>query len=362
MKHFVHTITVCLLWSMLCYGQPSSNGSVGNVVGGCPNLAIQLKAPKGNNTFYAISYCNIGDVTAEDSYLEIELDSDLSIIQATYPLLYKSNNVYRFLIGDVDAGECGSMYFQIPQALIKAHCLDAFAATALPCSNNTSTAQTVHTTNGGSNDNNNPNNGGFALTQAEVDLAPTGIGSSSYSDPIFEDHVFLDFVPTWDSLMRMFNDLQTYTFDPNCSTSVMNSSVMVVPVSQALPEYATASYCRQKAATTDAVVSHHTSVNSANNILSTNNNIDNSALSIVEELPIILAPNPVKGTARLYVDNYEAHQLQLEVFNVQGRRVGYFESNDNCLIIQVDGWSRGIYFYQLSANGKALHSDRFLVE
>lgn len=357
MKHFIHTIAVCLLWSILCYGQPSSN-----VVAGCPNLAIQLKAPKGNNTFYAISYCNIGDVVAEDSYLEIDIDSDLSITQATYPLHYKSGTTYRFLIGNVDAGECGSMYFQIPQSLIKAHCLDVFAATALPCSNDNGAAQTVHATNGEPNGNNNPNNSGLVLMQAEVDLTSTGVGASSYSDPIFEDHVFLDFVPTWDSLMRMFSDLQTYTFDPNCSSSIINSSIVVVPVDQELPVYATASYCRQKAATTDAVVSHHTSVSADNNILSTNNNIDNSTLSIVEELPITLAPNPVKGEARLYVENYEAKHLQLEVFNVQGHRVGYFESNDNFLIIQVSGWHRGIYFYQLSANGKALHSDRFLVE
>jgi len=251
------------------------------------------------------------------------------------------------------------MYFQIPQALIKAHCLDVFAATALPCSNNTST---VHTTNGDSNDNNDPNSSSFTLMRAEVDLTPTGVGTGSYSDPIFEDHVFLDFVPTWDSLMRMFSDLQTYTFNPNCSTSVTNTGVVVVPVDQALPTYATASYCRQKAATTDAVVSHHTSVSAANNTLSTNNNVANSSWNTMQELRVTLAPNPVLGAAKLYVDNYEADQLQVEVFNVQGRRVGYFESNDNYLTFQVNGWSRGVYFYQLSANGKALHSDRFLVK
>lgn len=362
MKHFINITTLCLLWSALCYGQLVPTNLVESANNSCPDLAIQLKAPKGNNTFYAISYCNAGGAMAENSYLEIYLDSDLSITQSTHPLQYKSGNTYRFLIGTVAAGECGSMYFQIPKALIEAHCLAAFAATALPCTSQAISLQTIRTSeddNDGTTNNDDDDNG-ITIMQAELDLTPTG--ASSYSDPIFEDHVFLDFVPTWDSLMRMFNGLQSYSFDPSDSGTTVNSTLVIVPLDEDLPVYATAYYCRQQAATTNAALSTNDGAVLSTTVLDTNEEIEGKNLSILEEQQILLFPNPVQQQATLEVYGYENETLQVEVFSATGQRVAYLESASNHLFIQVDTWNKGVYFYRLYADGQAIDTGRFIVE
>ncbi|MGH1337017.1 MAG: T9SS type A sorting domain-containing protein [Aureispira sp.] len=364
MKHIINITTLCLLWSAISYGQLTSTPVLESANQPCPSLAIQLKSPKGNNTFYAISYCNIGNAIAENSYLEIYLDSELSIVQATHPLQYKSGNTYRFLIGDINPGACGSMYFQIPQALIKAHCLDAFAATALPCSASSMTSQTTRSCEGDDDDTNTTHDdGSFTLTQIELDLTPTGVGVGSYSDPIFEDHVFLDFVPTWDSLIRMFNNLQSYTFNPN-DTTADTSILIVAPIDQDLPVHSLASYCRQQAATTSTALSHHTGMHTTTTNLNSNKgtNLSTNTLSIEEKQKIVLSPNPIQQEGRLEVQGYEVAQLQLEVFSIAGQQVGYFESNSTVLFFQTNQWNRGVYFYRLYANGQVIKSDRFIVD
>lgn len=369
MKHIINITTFYLLWTAISYGQLSLSSATEATTTGCPDLAIQLTTPKGNNTFYAISYCNVGEAVAENSYLEIYLDNDLSIVQATEPLQYKSGDTYRFLIGDVAAGACGSMYFQIPQSLIKSHCLHAFAATALPC---TPEPLISHTTRTSEDDGvtttttTTTNNGSYTLTLAELDLVPTGIGTGSYSDPIFEDHVFLDFVPTWDSLMRMLSDLQTYSFDPSDSFTV-TSTLVVVPVEEDLPLHAMASYCRRQAATVNNSVSYvtggtNTTIQNAGNSNGVENTLDVSNLSIKEERSIVLYPNPVQQEARLHVEGYEQGQLQVEIFSLLGQQMAYLESSDSVVFFQVGQWNKGVYFYRLHLNGQFIKSDRFVVE
>ena len=367
MKHLLNITTFCLLWTAISYGQLSTSSATEATTTGCPDLAIQLTTPKENNTFYAISYCNVGEAVAENSYLEIYLDSDLSIVQATEPLQYKSGGTYRFLIGDVAAGACGSMYFQIPQSLIKSHCLYVFAATALPCTPEPIATYSTRTSEGDgtTTTTTSTNDGSYTLTQAELDLTPTGIGTGSYSDPIFEDHVFLDFVPTWDSLMSMFSDLQTYSFDANDSFTV-TSTLVVVPVEEELPLHAMASYCRRQAATVSSSVSYATrgtNDNTTQNMSnSTDNTLDASNWSIKEEQSIVLAPNPVQQEARLEVIGYGEGNLQVEVFSVLGQQVAYLESQDQVVFFQVGQWNRGIYFYRLHIEGQFIKSERFVVE
>ncbi len=358
MKQITSITTLWLLWSALCYGQPLTPPS--SIVT-CSDLAIQLKTPNGQNTFYAISYCNIGEGLAENSYLEIQLDNDLSIAQATQPLQYKSGEIYRFLIGDIEAGECGSMYFQIPQALIKAHCLQVFAATAVSC---TAQNAALHVDRTGMNGNTTTtgSNTGITITQAEVDMTRTTAGTDY--DPIFEDHVFLDFVPTWDSLMRMFADLQTYTFDPNDSVSAGSSGVVVFPIEEELPLYATASYCRYQAAAS-TILTHHdgfgSDIETAEHTVNQATAIHNT-FSDSESKTVRLFPNPAYQEAVIEATGYKFSNLQLEVYSATGQRVHYLESNDNRLVIPVQQWSKGVYFYRLYADGEMITTDRFVIQ
>ncbi len=81
----------------------------------CPVLAVNTSFPVArpcfdNNVFY-VQYCNEGTITATDPYIEIEIDSSLSVVSSTIPLVSNLNNILTFDLNDVAIGECGS--FQI---------------------------------------------------------------------------------------------------------------------------------------------------------------------------------------------------------------------------------------------------------
>lgn len=81
----------------------------------CPVLVVNTNFPIArpcfdNNAFY-VQYCNEGSLTADDAYIEIEIDSSLSVVSSAIPLVSEINNVITLKLNDVAVGECGS--FQI---------------------------------------------------------------------------------------------------------------------------------------------------------------------------------------------------------------------------------------------------------
>jgi hypothetical protein len=58
---------------------------------------------------YVISYCNTGTVTAEDAYVVLELDPNLTVLSADVPYTELGNNVFQFEIGDVEVFDCGKI-------------------------------------------------------------------------------------------------------------------------------------------------------------------------------------------------------------------------------------------------------------
>jgi hypothetical protein len=290
------------------------------------------------------------------------LQGGLSIVQATYPLQYKSGATYRFLIGDVAKGECGSMYFQIPQTLNNTHCIQVFAATAIPCSAETDAMQTGRTIKGDATIGINTQ---VQVTQLDDDASYTAVG---YTDPIFEDHVFLDFVFTWDSLMSILNDLQIYTIGPGDSASAGTSSIVVLPLEKELPTHATAIYCNWLAASNDDAQFTSSGTTNNSSVGNVNNSTTNAtaALSTTKldnkkALQVALFPNPVEQEAIIEAKGYEFDNLQLEVFNAVGQRVAYKQSNENRFVLHVQQWKQGVYYYRLSAGGTVLHNERFIV-
>lgn len=82
-----------------------------------------------DNNYYHVNYCNQGTVTATDAWVDITLDSYLSLISATYPFSDLGNNVYRFQLGDVASGECGDFSVRVEVScdavLGQTHCSEA---------------------------------------------------------------------------------------------------------------------------------------------------------------------------------------------------------------------------------------------
>ncbi len=83
----------------------------------CPFLEVDMSAPflrmTGGGSSYTISYCNTGTDVAQNAYVEVDLDTDLNYIGASLPLISQTGTLYRFDVGNLLAGECGSFNVQV---------------------------------------------------------------------------------------------------------------------------------------------------------------------------------------------------------------------------------------------------------
>ena len=81
----------------------------------CPFLVVDLASPPlrpCEERQVSIAYSNLGPVTAEDTYIQVSLDTLISINSASVPYTTLPNNVYQFDLGDVEQGDFGLIYFQ----------------------------------------------------------------------------------------------------------------------------------------------------------------------------------------------------------------------------------------------------------
>ncbi len=77
----------------------------------CAYMEIDISAPnlvicEASN--YQVQYCNKGTVNAANATIEVELDENLTVNTATLPFT-RSENIYTFEIGQVNAGDCGEL-------------------------------------------------------------------------------------------------------------------------------------------------------------------------------------------------------------------------------------------------------------
>lgn len=100
----------------------------------CPLLSVDLGTPflrRCFNNTYVIHYCNSGTSTAENAYVDVAFDDFLSLdtssITGEFSLI--DVNTYRFQIGNVEIGACGSIhasvYVSCEAVLSQTHCSSA---------------------------------------------------------------------------------------------------------------------------------------------------------------------------------------------------------------------------------------------
>ena len=100
----------------------------------CTDLEVDITSPyltpgAAANNYYAVQYCNHGTLTAEDAFIDIELDADLILMDATQPFV-QIDSIYRFQLGDVPFGACDSFFVDVFVATTlvqKTHCTTAQA-------------------------------------------------------------------------------------------------------------------------------------------------------------------------------------------------------------------------------------------
>lgn len=107
----------------------------------CPKLAIHISAPLVRRCFtatYTVNYCNTGTVLAEDAYITIELDPNLTYSSATTIPTTIQGQSLRFDVGMIDMGMCGDFQITVDVGcgdvlLGQTHCTTATIYPNAPC-------------------------------------------------------------------------------------------------------------------------------------------------------------------------------------------------------------------------------------
>lgn len=101
--------------------------------GDCPLMRVtigtnQLRRCFSNN-FYTLEYCNEGTIAAQNAYVLVELDPFLNFIDASMPHTFLGNHLYRFDLGNVASGQCGTISIQVylscTSVIGQVHCTEA---------------------------------------------------------------------------------------------------------------------------------------------------------------------------------------------------------------------------------------------
>lgn len=100
----------------------------------CPAMTVEVLAPylsSCSNNNYWIQYCNEGTENAVGAYVDIEFDSYLVVLSSSVPYTLMSGNTYRFNVGDVALGQCGTFnvlaFLSCQSVNGQSHCVSATA-------------------------------------------------------------------------------------------------------------------------------------------------------------------------------------------------------------------------------------------
>jgi uncharacterized repeat protein (TIGR01451 family) len=99
----------------------------------CPFLEVSIGAPLVRLCYpsvYRVRYCNTGTVAASDAFVRITLDPAMVYTGASFPGLPEGDHTWRFDLGSVDAGDCGSFELAVTldcnsAVLGQTHCVEA---------------------------------------------------------------------------------------------------------------------------------------------------------------------------------------------------------------------------------------------
>ena len=65
------------------------------------------------SAFYVVNYCNLGNTTGEDAYIEVEVDPLLTVTGSSLPWASVDGNTYTFDLGDVAPGACDYFHLNV---------------------------------------------------------------------------------------------------------------------------------------------------------------------------------------------------------------------------------------------------------
>jgi hypothetical protein len=76
----------------------------------CPYLSVNIATLALRPCFdgvQVVNFCNHGSATAQNAYIEVKLDANLTYLSSTKTAIAKGNNLYRFDLGNIPIDSCG---------------------------------------------------------------------------------------------------------------------------------------------------------------------------------------------------------------------------------------------------------------
>ena len=117
----ISALTLNPYWGIVCSGNRTlSFGLEGDVqtldlpmkaIVSCPIIDVSIASGRLRRCFastYEVDYCNTGTALATDAYIDLTLDPFLIIDSADLAYTPIEEKVYRFQVGDLEVGQCGS--------------------------------------------------------------------------------------------------------------------------------------------------------------------------------------------------------------------------------------------------------------
>jgi hypothetical protein len=364
---------------------------------------MEVNVSSNNNGILEVSYCNHGNTSAQGAYVEIEITNDLLITQSTIPVSSLVNKKYTFNLGNVNSLDCGTFYIEIPNLDKRIHCTSVQIFPTDPCQamidryiiNHTGDTGNTGDNGGDGDDDNNVNTAVTFSAEMYYSAPGTPILGQGGTNSVFEDHVFLDNIPTWDSLLFVLtnsgvlpnigntnttntastiddlNDITTLTSAELCLRSNGTSVVLTNVISQ------TASIATDdktilgggagngnQASSNGSVINDRTILggeldgNSAGLI-----DVENESYKYADKKVVInLYPNPFTNSATITINGGSYKKIRLEVLDLSGKTIQSLQFNEEQEItLRRNNLNQGVYLYRLIGDNVSVHTGKFII-
>ena len=178
----------------------------------CPLLDVSIGTPfirRCSTSTYYIQYCNYGTATAEDAYIEIMFDPDMTLNSSSIPITTQVGNMFTFDLGDVAYDTCGT--FQVEISLGDSTNCDSIILGATHCVEAHIYPDSICLPSGN-----------WSGASIEVDANCTGDSISFFIQNVGT-------APTQPNLQYIVVEDDVILFDGNFTLNPMESEIVVVP-------------------------------------------------------------------------------------------------------------------------------------
>lgn len=343
----------------------------------CPLMEVSVNS-NNHSGIIEVSYCNHGNAPAIGAYVEIEISNDLSISQSTVPVSFVVDEKYTFDLGDVNSSDCGAFYIEVPNIEKKIHCTNVKIFPNDPCQGMIDQYMVNQRENDDVNDDGDDRgtNSTAAIFSAEMyySAPETPLLGQGGISSVFEDHVFLNNIPTWDSLlfvltnsgvlpnvvntnttnttntMNGLDDITTLVSAELCFNSNGNTTVLTDVLGQTTTIATDDKTIFGDADGNDQVLSNDITVEAVNQ------KYEN------KELVVHLYPNPFSTKATITINQADYQETRLEILDLTGKIIQSLEFNEQkTMTLHRGNLIQGVYFYRLIGDNVAVHTGKFVI-